>query len=258
MNHSQIKTTAPGILPAPFEWIAIPGGEVLLKPGGYLRDGASDQVGGFAISKYPITNAQFAAFIDGGGYSHPDWWTATGWAKRTESNWTEPRYWQSADWNQRDQPVVGVSWHEAMAFCKWLGEAADQPITLPTEQQWQHSAQGDDGREYPWGNTKPTDHLCNWDRNVDETTPVTRYPDGASPFGVMDMVGNVWEWCLTIWETGGTSVDAAGMRMLRGGSWSSDSPLSLWAANRNPGDPNTHRAPHTRDNFIGFRIAVNL
>jgi formylglycine-generating enzyme required for sulfatase activity len=95
----------------------------------------------------------------------------------TNQPWTEPRYWTDSTWNGDEQPVVGVSWYEAAAYCKWLSELTGEAITLPTEQQWQRAAQGDDGRAYPWG--------PNWDRsrcnnNVDgrgigRTTPVRQY-----------------------------------------------------------------------------------
>ncbi len=236
------------------EWIEIPGGPVTLAEGGYLSQPTTFDVAPFAMARYPVTNAQYAAFVAAGGYQNPAWWVDAGWALREKERWTEPRYWQDLDWNRPDCPVVGVSWYEALAFCRWLGQATGVFITLPTEQQWQRAAQGDDGREYPWGNADPTESLCNWNRNVDETTPVTRYPAGASPYGVMDMSGNVWEWCLTEWESGTADPNGRGPRLLRGGSWSSDSPLSLRAANRSWKDPNIRLTPGYRHHVtVGFR-----
>jgi len=156
--------------------------------------------------------------------------------------------------NQPEQPVVGISWYEALAYCRWLSELTSQTITLPSEQQWQRAAQGDDGRLYPWGNEDPNENLCNWQRNVDETTAVTQYPAGASPYGVLDMCGNVWEWCLTGAESGTAEPVGKEARMLRGGSWSSDSLLSLRVTNRNPNDPNTRLAAAVRYHvMVGFR-----
>jgi formylglycine-generating enzyme required for sulfatase activity len=236
------------------EWINIPAGSVKLKSGGYLSDDTTVEVAAYAISKYPITNAQYRAFVEAGGYGDARWWTVAGWKKHQEGRWSEPRYWNDPGYRVDDLPVVGVSWYEAMAYCTRLSATSGDAIALPTEQQWQRAAQGDDGREYPWGNQPPTDDLCNWNRSVDDVSPVTQYPQGASPFGVMDMVGNVWEWTITGWDTGTTDAETVEPRMLRGGCWSSDSPLSLWVWNRNEGDPNTRRLPDFRDSAFGFRV----
>ncbi len=92
-------------------------------------------------------------------------------------------------------------------------------ITLPTEQQWQRAAQGDDGRKYPWGN-KFDASLCNTqESDIGQTTPVTQYSKGVSPYGVMGMSGNVWEWCLTKWKSGNINPQGSNRRVLRGGFW---------------------------------------
>ena len=238
------------------DWVGIPGGQVILVEGGYLSHATLFNVEPFAIARYPVTNAQYARFIEASGYSNRAWWTSEGWALREKEGWTEPRFWRDRDWNRPDCPVVGVSRYEALAFCRWLREVSGRPVTLPTEQQWQRAAQGDDGRQYPWGNEEPDETLCNWNRNIDETTPVTRYPAGASPYGVMDMSGNVWEWCLTGWNSGTATLTGSEPRLLRGGSWSSDSPLSLRVTNRSGKDPNTRLAPGYRNHVtVGFRCA---
>lgn len=239
------------------EWVTIPGGKVTLEAGGYLDTVTTFELTPFFISKYPVTNAQFALFIEAGGYTNRTWWTDEGW--KIKQNEIEPRYWQNRDWNKPNYPVVGVSWFEALAFCQWLSAITDQVITLPSEQQWQRAAQGDDGREFPWGNDEPNEIYCNWNRYLDKTTPVTEYPDGASQYGVMDMSGNVWEWCLTGWDSGLTLPDGREARILRGGSWSSDSPLSLNAANRNPKDPNNRLSPSYRNHVtVGFRCVKQI
>ncbi|MBN1679722.1 MAG: SUMF1/EgtB/PvdO family nonheme iron enzyme [Anaerolineae bacterium] len=237
------------------EWVNVPGGNVTLAAGGYLSAPTTDEVEAFMMARYPVTNIQYAAFVNAGGYTNATWWTDAGWAAKENEQWTEPRYWQSSDWNRPHCPVVGVSWYEAAAFCHWLSAVTGKSAALPTEQQWQHAAQGDDGRDYPWGDEEPNVHVCNWNRYVDETTPVTHYPDGASPYGVMDMAGNVWEWCVTGWDSGIAAVfDEREARMLRGGSWSSDSVLSLRAANRSSKDPNTRLDPRSRNLVtVGFR-----
>lgn len=207
------------LLPAPFAWIEIP-------------------KKGYSIAKYPLTNAQFAPFIKASGYTEDRWWTKAGiearkqgiawdgsaW-KPTGTPWTEPRYWQDSKWNQPEHPVVGVSWFEAVAYCLWLSETTGEKIMLPTEDQWQYAAQGDDGRDYPWGK-KWDASRCN--NNVDskgigKTSPVRQYEGkGDSPFGVVDMSGNVWEWCLTDYDNKTNELNSdTNKRVLRGGSWGS-------------------------------------
>ncbi len=238
----------------PHDWVSIPAGPVTLAAGGYLAAITTFTLPPFALSRYPVTNTQFGEFITAGGYTDNRWWCAHGRALRQKERWTESRYWHGRDWNAPDCPIVGISWYEALAYCRWLSQETGQTITLPTEQQWQRAAQGDDGRYYPWGNMEPEATHCNWHRQVDETTPVTQYPHGASPFGVMDMCGNVWEWCLTGWQSGLTEVDGREPCLLRGGCWSSDSPLSLRVTNRSPQDPNTRLDPAYRNHVtVGFR-----
>lgn len=217
------------ILPSPFEWIDIPAGKVTLIAGkgwsnNYIPEGQSRtfDVPAFAIAKYPVTNAQFRKFIEAGGYRQKNWWTDAGWQTKEKEKWKEPRYWQESKWNGAQQPVVGVSWYEAIAFCQWLSEISDENILLPTEQQWQRAAQGDDGRAYPWGNAWDCERCNNsvTPCNSNITTPVTHYAGkGDSPFGVVDIAGNVWEWCLTKYKTGGDNLDGTDVRVLRGGSW---------------------------------------
>lgn len=209
----------------PPSWITIPAGSVTLASGGYLDTPATCHVAPFSIAQTPVTNAQYAAFIEAGGYTTQEWWTRTGWQLRERHRWTEPRAWNYA--NRAAAPVMGVTFHEAMAFCQWLTALLGEGVTLPTEQQWQRAAQGDDGREFAWGNEDPDETRCNWARNHDGPTPVDYFPDGASPFGVLDMCGNVWELCLTSWETGTTDPDTDERRIVRGGCWVNDSPLTL-------------------------------
>jgi len=192
------------LLPAPFAWIKIPGK-------------------GYSIAKYPVTNAQFAKFIEAGGYSTQRWWTAAGWRWREENRRTEPSYWMIREWDGAEQPVVGVSWYEAVAFCLWLSDATGEKIMLPTEDQWQYAAQGNDDRTYPWGDDWDCKRCNNSVNPCDSrvTTPVRHYEGkGDSPFGVVDMAGNVWEWCLTDYDNKTNNINNDAMiRVLRGGSW---------------------------------------
>ncbi|MDX2074823.1 MAG: SUMF1/EgtB/PvdO family nonheme iron enzyme, partial [bacterium] len=212
------------ILPQPFDLITIPKGNVTLITEDTWADnyvpkgkaGTTFTVPEFQIAKYPATNAQFRLFIEAGGYKTDKWWTQAGIAQRNSDKWTQPRYWDDDKWNGADQPVVGVSWYEAVAFCLWLSETTGEKIMLPTEQGWQRAAQGDKGLIYPWGNDW-NGNLCN--NNVDgkgigKTTPVRHYEGkGDSPFGVVDMAGNVWEWCSTAYKTGVEDLEGTDVRV---------------------------------------------
>ncbi|MFT5196721.1 MAG: sulfatase activating formylglycine-generating enzyme, partial [Candidatus Promineifilaceae bacterium] len=223
-------------LPDPFEWIEIP-------------------KKGYSISKYPITNAQFGAFINDKGYQTDQWWTGEGLKFRNVNEWTEARYFQDSEWNGHNHPVVGVSWFEAVAFCNWLSEKQGQKIMLPTDEQWQYAGQGDASRKFPWGDTWD-DSKCN--NNVDgngvgKTTPVTQFEGkGDSPFGVVDMSGNVWEWCLTDYDKKTNDVDAtAKYRVLRGGSWGSNNGEDFAVSFRNRNETDD------RNFNLGFRVALS-
>ena len=254
------------ILPAPFDWIEIPGGRGTLKTNkGSVTLSIPTET--YWMAKYPVTNAQFAKFIEAGGYNTERWWTKEGWQKRAEgwhydsgwkpsgTPWTQPRYWNSSKWTGAEQPVVGMSWYEAVAFCLWLSEMTGETIMLPTEAQWQYAAQGDDGRTYPWGNDWDCKRCNNsvkpCDSNV--TTPVTQYEGkGDSPFGVVDMAGNVWEWCLIDANDKINDINSnATKRVLRGGSWLSTITDYFRCDNRS-GD-----APYDRYLSYGFRLALS-
>jgi formylglycine-generating enzyme required for sulfatase activity len=241
------------ILPGPFAWIDIPAGKVTIAENNYddsyINKGQEQtfDVPAFAIAKYPITNAQFAKFIEANGYGQRKWWIEAGWQIKEEKAWTEPRFWKVAQWNQPNYPVVALSWFEAMAFCKWLSEVTGQNITLPTEQQWQWAAQGDTNFAYPWGE-KMDKTLCNFDTKA--TTPVQQFEGkGDSPFKVTDMSGNVWEWCATDFKRGTQQINAISDQIvLRGGSWNVFIE-SLLRVNRRFLD-----VPVSRNTDLGFRI----
>ena len=96
--------------------------------------------------------------------------------------------------------MVNVSWDDAVDFCRWLSEATHRSFRLPSEAEWEKAARGSDGRIYPWGNQAPDEKRCNFGTKVGDTTPVGKYPDGASPCGALDMAGNVWEWTGSIYK----------------------------------------------------------
>jgi len=241
------------LLPAPFGWVEIAGGKGKMKTNesAVVLDVPTQR---YWIAKYPVTNGQFAKFIEADGYKQRQWWTEAGWKQREKEQWAQPRFWTDGEWNGATQPVVGVSWYEAIAFCQWLSEASGKKITLPSDAQWQYAAQGTDGRAYPWGNkwdgVRCNNSVSPYDSNV--TTPVTAYEGkGDSPFGVVDMAGNVWEWCLTEYDSRRDDINGKNKRVLRGGSWFTDS--TVWFRC----DSRDGAIPIDWFNVWGFRLALS-
>jgi formylglycine-generating enzyme required for sulfatase activity len=151
------------------------------------------QLGAFAIDRFPVTVAAYAAFIAAGGYADARFWIPEGWAWRKESAIEKPRFWDEEEWRAYllpNHPVVGVSFYEAEAYAAFHG------ARLPTEAEWEKAARGTDGRKYPWGN-EWRDDACGM-RGVGPrtTVPIGVFPKGESPYGVRDLVGCVWQWCV--------------------------------------------------------------
>jgi formylglycine-generating enzyme required for sulfatase activity len=135
----------------------------------------------YRIGIYPVTNEQYAEFVKEAKHPAPQ---KVGW------------FGQNPPKDKLDHPVVGVSWYDALAYCQWLSEKTGRAYRLPTEAEWEKAARGADGRVYPWGDEWETDR-CNCSSS--DTTAVTAYPSGRSPYVCYDMVGNVWEWTSTLW-----------------------------------------------------------
>lgn len=170
------------------------------------------------LAKTPVTNSQYAAFVRATAHRAPDHWINGRIPEGTENH-----------------PVTWVSWYDAVDFCQWAG------LRLPTEQEWEKGARGVDGRTYPWGNQLPDENRCNFNHHVERTTSVNQYRTGASPFGLLDMAGNVWEWCEN-WD------NTKQYRVLCGGSWGV-SALGVRA------DFRYKYSPDIRYDYIGFRPA---
>jgi serine/threonine-protein kinase len=161
-----------------YEMVLVPGGPFLMG-----RARRSVQVGAFYVDRTPVTNEQFARFVSVTGY-HPTGAGATRFLR------SDPRgKGRRAGHDHAKLPVTYVSWADASAYAHWAGKR------LPTEAEWEKAARGTDGRKYPWGRAEPRPSLANFDRKLGGTTPVGSFPDGASPYGALDMAGNVWEWC---------------------------------------------------------------
>jgi len=204
------------------------------------------------LDKYAVTNEKYRAFILADGYGNRAYWSEEGWKWKTENNIAGSGYWNDPTWNQADHPVVEVSYYEAEAYAKWVGKR------LPTEQEWEKAARGEDGREYPWGNEfdKNKCNIIDSPRLRDvfslqsgsaigRTTSVTQYPKGVSSYGCYDMAGNVWEWCADWYDEGKDS------RVLRGGSWL-NRPAYLRVSNRSRYDADF------RNCNISFRLVQDI
>ena len=154
------------------------------------------------IGKTEVTNAQFRPFVTGDGYTNKDYWTKAGWDWREAEKIVKPYYWDDANWNSDTQPVVGISWFEAVAYCHWLSAQTGHEFRLPSEAEWEKAARGPDGRIWPWGNTWESNRANSSESGIGKTTPVGQYPNGASPYGALDMAGNAWEWVATKYGKG--------------------------------------------------------
>jgi formylglycine-generating enzyme required for sulfatase activity/energy-coupling factor transporter ATP-binding protein EcfA2 len=214
----------------------------------------------YRIGKYLVTNAQFAHFVTADGYDNKNYWTKAGWERKENEGWTEPRYLDDASRNQENQPVVGVSWYEAVAYCNWLKATTGRDFRLPDEAMWEKAARGVDGRIYPWGNKWQPEKLNSSESNINRPSAVGMYPQGKSPFEAYDMCGNVWEWCSTAHgekypfqeQSYDQEIEGDAPRRLRGGAFIDDQWLSR-AAFRSSGS-----YPHVRDDDVGFRVAEHL
>jgi formylglycine-generating enzyme required for sulfatase activity len=258
-NTPEPPTAEPTPLPATVETEVAPGVtmEFVEVPAGRFLMGSSDEdkptdvdehpqheltLPTYYIGKTEVTNAQFRPFVEGDGYTNPAYWSDDGWAWREENNITQPSLWNDTEWNGNSQPVVGISWYEAVAYANWVSAQTGQEFRLPTEAEWEKAARGTDGQIYPWGNQAPDETRANFGKAVGHTTPVGSYPAGASPYGALDMAGNAWEWTATRWrkeypyevENEWTEGYLAGTdgRIARGGSWFNDQ-MYVRGANRN-------------------------
>jgi formylglycine-generating enzyme required for sulfatase activity len=231
----------------------------------------------FAIGRYPVTNAQYQQFMEVGGYDpQADWWDepARTWLARDDAategleQWQrrerkdQPEFWDDETFGhaRRNYPVVGISWYEASAFCCWLTQHLHDgyDYLLPSEAEWEYAARGADRRVYAWGSApKPDDERANYGRTFDGTTAVGCFPRGATPEGILDVAGSVWEWTRSTFrpypydpaDGREDGADPAQKRFtLRGGSWNVLS-IHLRAADR------YHLSPHNRYHFVGFRLA---
>jgi formylglycine-generating enzyme required for sulfatase activity len=220
------------------EMIEISGGKFRLGEG---PDSHELEIAAFQIGRFPVTTAQYQQYA-------------------VESGYPPPAHWPNGQPLMlfADHPVVNVTWFDALAFCDWLSGLQGKACRLPTEAEWELAARGPEGYTYPWGYTYHKENCNTWETGGGYTRPVSAFPQGASPFGVMDMVGNVWEWCSSVFleypyvRTDGRedTSDLGAWRTLRGGSWY-DTEWGVRAARR-LGSPPVYSSDNT-----GFRVACD-
>ncbi len=263
--------------PTGLEMVEIPPGECTIGagPGVFAYDNERPQhrtdVRGYLLGRTPITNASYLHFVEGGGYERREWWSAEGWAWKEQYDITRPGAWTadlSAEWRlggpgplDLHHPVVHISWFEADAFARAHG------ARLPTEPEWEKAATWNQAEEraqrFPWGNDAPSPGVH---ANVDQLgcgpAPAGAFPAGASAFGCLGMIGDVWEWTAGGFEgypgfrahpyrEYSEVFFAGGYKVLRGGSW----------ATRARAVAPTFRNwdfPQRRQIFAGVRIAKDL
>ena len=249
---ADLPKTATGRDGAPLN--LIPAGEFLMGTSISNRDGGRDEyperrifLDAFYMDSLEVTNGRYLEFVKATGHrlpEHP--------RDKTLTLWQGP----TVPAAFKDHPVVNVDWHDAAAYCAWAGRR------LPTEAEWERAARGTTGRRFPWGDAEPTRTLANylnqW-RNGAGLEPVGSHPQGASPEGVQDLQGNVWEWVAdwydpSYYEKGPTrnpkGPDEGTRKVIRGSGWESEAPL-LRSAHRLNSDPKN------RNHSLGFRCAID-
>ncbi len=226
----------------------------------------------YLIDTVPVSNAAYLEFVTAGGYDDERVWHPAGWRWRCESGKRAPAFWlrEGSSWLRRrfgrveplpaDEPVQHVCWYEADAYARWAGRR------LPTEAEWEKAASWDaethTKRRFPWGDDAPGDATANLGQRWFRPAPAGSYPDGASPYGVLQLVGDVWEWTATEftgypgfrsfpYEEYSEVFFDDGYRVLRGGSWATD-PLAVRTTFRN------WDHPIRRQIFAGFRTARDV
>ncbi|MCO5190181.1 MAG: formylglycine-generating enzyme family protein [Anaerolineae bacterium] len=223
ISPTRIRSTIDGK-----EMVLVPGGEFL-----YGEDKVPWYLPPFWIDKTPVTNAEYKRFLDANP-DHPVPYIDV------DSDWIKPYNWdqtrRSFPSGKAQHPVVLVTWHDAVAYTEWAGKQ------LPTEHEWEKAARSTDGRIYPWGDTWHDKHANTREAGIGSTSPVGQFsPQGDSPFGCVDMSGNVWEWTQT--------PDARGGYRLRGGSFVN------YQDNARVAD--VYRlSPGNSDDLLGFRVCA--
>ncbi|MFN8492368.1 MAG: SUMF1/EgtB/PvdO family nonheme iron enzyme [Caldilineaceae bacterium] len=250
-----------------FDWVIIPEGKFLRGSDKGKDASASDTelpqqrlvLPEYRIARAPVTVAQFEKFVKATHYKTTAEQQGAAmvciafkWEAIRGAYWLHPRGPKSEVRQKSNHPVTCISWFDAVEFCKWA------KVRLPSESEWEKAARGPDGLIFPWGNAAPNGVYCNFNLNAGDTTPIDAHAQGASPYGCLDMAGNVWEWTNTRWvehyadytERVDKALDPSDPRVLRGGSFTSDV-ADVRCARRN------WDYPDLKNFDVGFRVALS-
>jgi formylglycine-generating enzyme required for sulfatase activity len=232
--------------------VYVPAGEFVMGGDAYFEERPVHTVilDAFWIDQTEVTNGMFASFLNAWGNRQED-----GAAYLDDGDIDSQIHFAEGFWRAdpvyQDHPVVEVTWYGANAYCSWAGRR------LPTEAEWEKAARGKAGGIYPWGNDELTTERLNFNDHVGDTAEAGSYPDGASPYGALDMAGNVWEWVADLHSRTYYSIsplenppgpETGFFRVLRGGGWNSRDTF-VRSMHRNRGAPTISHA------FVGFRCA---
>lgn len=237
----------------------VPGGPFFMGSSFHPREAPRREVNlpEFKIAYAPVTVQQFDDFLQAGGYADARWWSSAGWAWRQGQTlgWGRAERGRPDAWlvqsRRPHHPVTGVTVYEAEAYCRWLGGQRGQPIGLPSEEQWEKAARGDDGRVWPWGDDFRPGLANLAESELGDTTPAGDVAGDVSPCGAVDMGGNVQEWTASGYTPLRGESFAAGqeLRVARGGSFR-DTEFGARTSYRRG-----YSAAYFFD-FLGFRVAV--
>ncbi len=226
------------------EFVEIEGGDYELEDGFGLEEKKFGKVKiePFAIGKYPLTVSWYGEFMKDKGYDKEEFWSEVGWKFIKSKKIEYPRFWNDREWSCPNFPVIGVSWYEVNAFCDWLTRVRNdgKVYRLPTEEEWQFAAAGQNKRKYPWGNEWDKNKCNCFETEIGKTSSVGIFKRGATQVtNIYDMSGNVWEWCSTV---------GCDNRVIRGGCW-------LNVARDVRSAVRSRLGPDFRDYYTGFRLA---
>ncbi len=229
----------------PIEWVRIPAGAMITW---FKAIPSTRTIGEYFIAKYPVTNREFSKFVLSGFYQNRNYWENRPGLIGSNDDFSFTNYCNNNNLGNPEQPVVGVNWDEAIAYCRWISRMLGEEITLPTSNQWLRAAQGDERYKYPWGDEWDP-NKCNHSVSLHTygPTPVKAYEKlgNVSPFGVVDMAGNVSEWCLNTEGTISTTNLASRSNFTRNDPEDLCNSIGpMWIG--------------TRLSALGFRLAKNI
>ena len=243
-------------------------GAVKRVPSGYMTMGSrfhsreqperSVRVAQFDIAHVSVTVNQYAAFLNSGSVREERWWSSEGWSwlHGATCGWGRENRWQPDAWEVQRQrphhPVVGVTWFEAEAYCQWVSHEKKQVVRLPSEEEWEFAARGEEGLPFPWGDTFVPSLANTLESELNDTVEAGSMAGDVSPFGVLEMAGNVQEWTLSSYTPlPGEVYSDRSLKVARGGSFN-DSAYGARTSYRRAYPPAYFYS------FLGFRVVVTL